>query len=220
MMRIQLAGISTLEDALAAIDAGADSLGFTLRLPNGPHNGLDDEGAKDIINHLPPFAAPTLITYLETGLEAADLCDYLGVRIIQLHGEIEQSEVARLRNLRPGIKIIKSIIMRDESAIDEADDWQERADAFLLDTCDPSTGKTGATGKTHDWEISRRRVQEITRPVILAGGLTPENVADAIRTVRPWGVDSHTGVENVDGSFSMEKASAFIREAHQVRTRI
>ena len=63
-------------------------------------------------------------------------------------------------------------------------------------------------------------VQEITRPVILAGGLTPENVADAIRTVRPWGVDSHTGVENVDGGFSKEKASAFIKEAHQVRTRI
>ncbi|MDA0841687.1 MAG: phosphoribosylanthranilate isomerase [Planctomycetota bacterium] len=212
-MRIQLAGISNLEDALAAIDAGVDSLGFTLRLPKGPHNGLEDEGARDIIHQLPPFASPTLITYIDTGLEAADLCDYLGIRIIQLHGEIDQFEVARLRGLRPGIKTIKSIIMKDESAIDEANDWQERVDAFLLDTFDPATGKTGATGMTHDWEISRRLVHEISRPVILAGGLNPDNVGEAIRIVRPWGVDSHTGVENEDGTFSKERAIAFVNAA-------
>ena len=212
-MRIQLAGISNIEDAQAAIEAGVDSVGFTLRLPDGPHNGLEDEGARDIISQLAPFASPTLITYLDTGREAADLCDYLGVRIIQLHGEIDQFEVARMRGLRPGIKTIKSIIMKDESAIDEANDWQERVDAFLLDTFDPETGKTGATGKTHDWEISRRLVYEIARPVILAGGLTPDNVAEAIRMVRPWGVDSHTGVESEERSFSIEKAIAFVNEA-------
>ena len=83
-------------------------------------------------------------------------------------------------------------------------------DAFIADTFDPATGASGATGRTHDWSVSRRLVELSRRPVILAGGLTPDNVAEAIR---PAGVDSHTGVEDSAGRKDREKVSRFVAEA-------
>lgn len=210
-VRIQMAGISNRADALAAIDAGADALGFTLRLPTGPHNGLDDAKAKSIIQKLPPFVSKVVITYLGRARDAVELVRFLGVQAIQFHGPTKAAEVAAFRREMPAIRIIRSVIVRDRSAIQEARKWQGKADALITDTFDPDTGRIGATGKTHDWSISRSIVEAVSVPVILAGGLNPDNVADAIRQVRPWGVDVHTGVENADGSFAPGKARAFVK---------
>lgn len=91
-------------------------------------------------------------------------------------------------------------------------DW---VDAFLLDTFDPVTGASGATGKIHDWGISRRLVEISTRPVILAGGLTPLNVRQAILMVRPAGVDVHSGVENHNGNKNRQRVKKFVSEARE-----
>ena len=88
-------------------------------------------------------------------------------------------------------------------------------DAFITDTFDPKTGASGATGKTHDWHVSRRLVELADRPVILAGGLTPENVKSAIVEVQPAGVDAHTGVEDSSGRKSREKIRKFLAEARE-----
>ncbi|MBP2681380.1 MAG: phosphoribosylanthranilate isomerase, partial [Candidatus Krumholzibacteriota bacterium] len=88
-------------------------------------------------------------------------------------------------------------------------------DAFLTDTFDESTGRWGATGKTHDWSVSRRLVERSSRPVILAGGLTPQNVARAIREVRPAGVDAHTGVEDSRGRKDRSLVERFVAEARR-----
>jgi len=199
-----------LADARAATRAGADALGFTLCLPTGPHEGLTEAGAQEIIERLPPFVCPALITYLNQAGEAAELCQYLGVRTVQLHGEIEMEEVRRLRHDSPHLKIIKSIIVKGREAASEAKAWSREVDALLTDAHDPATGRTGATGKTHDWSISREIVDSVACPVILAGGLTPENVPDAIHAVRPWGVDVHTGIERPDGTFDPGRADAFV----------
>lgn len=212
-IRTQIAGISSLDDALAAVEAGVDSIGFTLRLPAGPHDGLTEQKAREIVRALPPFVTPLLITYLDRGDDAVELCRYLGVKVIQLHGEIDRREVRRIRAGVPGIKILKSIIVGKADPVQEPESWASDADGLLTDTFDPETGRTGATGKAHDWAISRRIVDSVRVPVILAGGLTPDNVAEAIRQVRPWGVDVHTGVENADGTFSRERARDFVRAA-------
>jgi len=86
-------------------------------------------------------------------------------------------------------------------------------DAFITDTFDPATGASGATGKTHDWTVSRRLVERSPKPVILAGGLTPGNVRNAIRKVRPAGVDVHTGVEGSDGRKRRDLVRTFVAEA-------
>jgi phosphoribosylanthranilate isomerase len=112
--------------------------------------------------------------------------------------------------------VIKSLVvgLRDPAALEvEAERLAPWVDAFITDTFDPATGATGATGRTHDWSVSRRLVECLPRPVVLAGGLTPENVAEAIRQVRPAGVDSHTGVEGADGRKSRDKVMRFVAAA-------
>ena len=97
--------------------------------------------------------------------------------------------------------------------LDQARILARRVDALILDTYDPESGKGGATGKTHDWQISRAIVDAVAVPVILAGGLTPDNVEAAIAQVQPWGVDVHTGIEDPDGSRNLEKIRSFIRRS-------
>ncbi len=215
VVRVQIAGISTLEDALAVERAGADAIGFTLGLPDGPHNGLDEHGARAIIRALPPLITPVLITYHTTAASVVPLCRYLGVSTVQLHARPDPAEVAAIRATLPGVKLILAVSVTGETAIAEALALAAHADALILDSYDPVTGRRGATGRTHDWAISRRIVERVPVPVMLAGGLTPENVADAIRQVRPWAVDTHTGVERPDGSTDHERVRAFVQAARR-----
>lgn len=213
MTRVQVAGISNLADALACEAAGVDAIGFTIGLPTGPHNGLDEAGAAAIVRALPPFVVPVLITYRVTAAEVVPLCRELGLNQVQLHAPAEPAEMLRMREAVPGLKLILAVNVTGEDALAVAAGRAAYADAIILDTYDPATGRHGATGKTHDWAISRRIVEQCPRPVILAGGLNPANVAEAIRHVRPWAVDVHTGVENADGSTNHEKIRAFVAAA-------
>ncbi|WBL37003.1 phosphoribosylanthranilate isomerase [Tepidiforma flava] len=212
--RVQIAGISTLDDALACERAGADAIGFTIGLPSGPHNGLDEAGAAAIIRALPPFITPVLITYRVTAAEVVPMCREMGVNQVQLHAPADPAELERMRAAIPGLKLILAVNVTGPEALDLARERAARADALILDTYDPATGRHGATGKTHDWSLSARIVEAVDVPVILAGGLTPANVAAAIRRVRPWGVDVHTGVERPDGTTDHDLVRAFIAVAH------
>ncbi|MDX2170959.1 MAG: phosphoribosylanthranilate isomerase [Deltaproteobacteria bacterium] len=212
-VRVQIAGVSTLEEALATADAGADALGFTVRLPHGVHDGLTEAKARGIIAALPPFVASVAITYVDTARDAVDLCRYLGVTTLQLHGPFPSPELPLIRAGLPHLKLIRAVHVTGPAAIAQARGLARHVDALILDTYDPATGRHGATGLTHDWSISRAIVDELRVPVILAGGLTPDNVAAAIAAVRPWGVDVHTGVENADGSRNLDTLRAFIAAA-------
>src|SRR5215470_18403913 len=212
-VRVQLAGVSSLEEALAAERAGADALGFTVRLPTGVHDDLTEAKARSIIAALPPFITSVAITYVDTAREATDLCRYLGVAALQLHGAFPVRELELLRVALPHLKVIRAVHVTGMEAIAQARALERRVDALILDTFDPLTGRSGATGKTHDWNISRQIVAATRMPIILAGGLTPDNVAAAIHSVGPWGVDVHTGVEDPDGRRNFEKIRAFIEHA-------
>jgi phosphoribosylanthranilate isomerase len=209
-VRVQIAGVSSVEEALELERAGADALGFTVRLPSGVHDGLTEAKARSIIAALPPFISSVAITYIDNAQEAANLSRYLGVNTIQLHGEFPARELEMLRAAMPHLKIIRPVMVTGEEALSDARALERRVDALILDTYDPATGRRGATGMTHDWQLSRRIVEAARVPVILAGGLTPANVAAAIRTVRPWAVDVHTGVEDSDGRRDLRKMRDFI----------
>lgn len=212
-VRVQIAGVSTLAEALAAADAGAEALGFTVRLPTGIHDGLTEVKARAIISALPPFVSSVAITYVDTAREAIELCRYLGVSTLQLHGAFPAQELPALRARLPHLKIIRAVHVTGAEAIARARALDGQADAIILDTYDPATGRGGATGKTHDWHLSRAVVATVRTPVILAGGLNPENVAEAIRIVRPWGIDVHTGVEAPGGVRDFERIRQFIAAA-------
>lgn len=209
-----------MEEALEAERLGADALGFTVRLPTGIHDGLTEAKARAIIAKLPPFITPVAITYIDNARDAIDLCRYLGAQALQLHGPFPDRDLEMIRAGAPHLKLLRAVHVTSEDAIDHAKILGRKVDALILDTYDPATGRSGATGKVHDWSISRRIVETCRAPVILAGGLNPDNVVEAIAAVRPWGVDCHTGVENSDGSRNFSKLAAFIARAKAGRDRL
>ena len=196
---------------------GVRYLGFPLRLPVHRED-LTEEEAAAIIKNLAPPVCGVLITYISEPSEIAAFCHALGARIVQLHGDIHRDELKRLKTREPNLTVIKSLVIgRDDVKALEVmvSELSPFVDAFITDTFDSKTGASGATGKTHDWRVSRRLVEVADRPVILAGGLTPENVKRAILEVRPAGVDSHTGVEDSTGRKSRAKVQKFVSEAHE-----
>ena len=213
-MIIQIAGVKDIKEAIFLADSGVDFLGFPLRLDYHSPD-LREDDAKYIIGQVRGRVNCVLITYLTYAKEIVEFCDYLGLRWVQVHGDASVSEMAGLKMLRSRLKVIKSLIVRGDNLEDlyeEVRVYQEYTDYFITDTFDESTGARGATGKTHDWQISRKIVEISQKPVILAGGLKHENVAEAIKIVRPAGVDVHTGVEGPDGRKDIMKVRKFVSE--------
>jgi phosphoribosylanthranilate isomerase len=214
---VQIAGIRSLDEARMLLRAGADWLGFPLRLEHHDED-LPDGEVSAVIAGLGIGDRAVLITYLARASEIADLAARTGCRRVQLHGDIAAEETRRLRDTGAGLFLIKALVVRPgnlDALLKDARKFGPWVDAFITDSWDPQTGARGATGRTHDWEASRRIVEEAPRPVILAGGLTPENVGRAIRQVRPAGVDAHTGVEAADGRKDLALVGAFVGEARR-----
>jgi len=212
---IQIAGVQDINEALMLQQCGVKYLGFPLRIDINKEDISEDE-AGDIINFLSASTNAVIITYINDPDEIADLCNSLSVSIVQLHGDIDPYKLKELKHISPDLTVIKSLVpgYHDISSIEHMIGEQyEEVDAFITDTYDPSTKARGATGKTHDWGISGNIVKHSSRPVILAGGLNPDNVREAIIRVKPFGVDCHTGVEGKDGRKSAAKVRLFVSEA-------
>lgn len=212
-VRVQIAGVSSLDEALACERAGADAVGFTVRLPHGLHDELTEDKARSIVAAMPPFIATVAITYVDNARDAVDLCRFLGVSTLQLHGEFPTREIPLIRAGLPHLRIIRGLNVTGRDSVAQAREVERRVDALILDTFDPATGRRGATGKTHDWTLSREIAGRARVPVILAGGLTADNVADAIATVRPWAVDVHSGVEDAGGRRNFDEIRRFVAAA-------
>jgi phosphoribosylanthranilate isomerase len=212
---IQIAGIRDLREAKMLLAAGVHQLGFPLRLDVHREDMTAAETAA-VIGSLDPSAFAILITYLSRTEDLIALCRKTGCRRVQLHGEITLPQLKRLRSSQRDLFLIKSLIVRNRNLAGlkaRMRSYTPYVDAFITDTFDPVTGAGGATGKIHDWEISRELVEVSARPVILAGGLNPVNVKQAILQVRPAGVDAHTGVEGPNGRKDEGRIRAFVREA-------
>ncbi len=209
---VQAAGIRDVGEARMLLDCGVDLLGFPLRLPvHAPDTS--EATARDIIEELGP-AVCVLITYEEDPDRLVELCRFLNVDTVQIHADVSLDTVARIKALAP-LRIFKSYVVGRESMSPAqfAQAYSPVCDAFITDTFDPSTGASGATGQVHDWSVSAELVRCSPRPVILAGGLTPANVREAILAVCPAAVDVHTGVEAPDGSKDPALVRAFVRAA-------
>ena len=208
---IQVAGIHDLEEAEMVLQAGVDMIGLPLRLTVNKED-LSEQDAIAISRRLPGKCC--LITYLD-GVDA--ICEFteeLGVDYVQLHGVIDPCIMPELRRRLPNVQFIKSLVIGKVAfpeLIALSQLFSPHVWAFITDTYDPATGAEGATGKTHDWCLSKQLVASTGRPVILAGGLNPNNVSSAVDAVKPMGVDVHTGVEGIDGRKDPTLVKAFVK---------
>ncbi len=197
MTRVKICGIRTLEDARAAAEAGADAVGFVFWPPSRRY--VDPAEAARIARVLPPFVVRVGVFVNEPPEVVEEVARHVGLDAVQLHGDEPPEVCARLRR-----RVIKAIRARNINSLREAAAYP--VSALLLDTYVPDT--YGGTGRTFDWSLAEA-ARHLDRPLILSGGLTPTNVVEAIRRVRPYGVDVSSGVER-DGRKDPEKIRAFI----------
>ncbi|MDD4253648.1 MAG: phosphoribosylanthranilate isomerase [Methanoculleus horonobensis] len=213
-MRVKFCGTASLADMQSAIDAGCDAMGFIMGVTHHSSDFVTPAEAAKMIRHLPPFIEPVAVTHLQETEDLIGLVNDSHCTTLQIQNIVEPPEIDVIRDALPYLKIVKAVHVMDESAIEMGKRYEPYADALLLDT--RTREKLGGTGIPHDWNISAAIVANSAIPVILAGGLTPENVAEAIRKVRPYGVDVHTGVKR-DGIRNPERTLAFAREARNAR---
>lgn len=199
-----------------AAAAGAFAVGIVGPMPNGA-GFLDEETATRLARHAVKRHGgrlwATLLTKRTAGDDIARHIKETGANAIQIVDRPEPETHALLRGRFPSLKILQVVHVEDERAIDEAKACAGDVDAVLLDSGKPSamTPTFGGTGKAHDWSLSRRIVESCGKPVFLAGGLNPANVGDAIRAVRPYGVDICSGLRERDrgDALNAEKLAAF-----------
>lgn len=204
-MRVKICGITNLEDAKLAVSFGADALGFIVGVRRKAEDVISPEEARRIILSLPPYISSVLVTDLMEAKRVIELCKEIGATTIQLQDEISFDEIMLVRKSLPSIRLVKAVHVTGPEAVDKACSYEGLVDAILLDTINIEEDRIGGTGLTHDWRISRRVRERCSLPVILAGGLRPENTEEAIRIVQPYGVDVNSGVENPEGGLHGRK---------------
>jgi phosphoribosylanthranilate isomerase len=204
VVRIKICGVTRAEDALEAVRLGADALGFNFWPGSKRH--LTTAAARAIVSRLPPFVTPVGVFVNQPEGEMRAIAAESGIQVFQLHGDESPELCARMP-----LPVIKAIPVDQVRTLSRLLSYE--VSAFLLDT--PSRGY-GGTGVPFDWSLAEG-VSEVA-PVILAGGLTPENVAAAVRAVRPYAVDVASGVESAPGVKDFARMARFVAAAREVRT--
>ena len=213
-MRVKICGTATFADLDCAVAAGADAVGFLMGITHVTQDAVTPETAAAMVATLPPFIVPVAVTHLTKPSDLIRIVELSRCTTLQIQDVVTPDDIAEVREALPYLRIMKAVHVMDESAIATAKYFSDTADAILLDT--RTADRIGGTGITHDWNISAKIVKECSCPVILAGGLTPENVTEAIIRVRPYAVDVHTGVKK-NGVRDAERTRAFVTNARTAR---
>jgi phosphoribosylanthranilate isomerase len=200
MTRVKICGITNIEDALHAAGQGADALGFVF-YPGSPRY-VEPEAAREIIAQLPPFVVAVGLFVNASPQRVREIHDFCALDRVQLHGD----EDPRLVPLPPR-QVIKAVRVRGEESLHDPGFWADHP--LLFDAW--SDRGFGGTGQTFDWQLAAALAEKYR--IILAGGLTPDNVAAAIAAVHPYGVDVASGVERSPGIKDKDKVAAFIAVA-------
>lgn len=211
--RIKICCMASIAEAKLALEAGADALGFVMRMPSGP-GPITESLARQIIATV-PAGVPTFM--LTSEIEADAIVAQLhttGANTVQIVDFVTPRTRQRLRDAMPGLRIVQVVHVTGPESVDEARIAAETSDMILLDSGNPTAKirELGGTGRVHDWTVSRKIREAIKVPLWLAGGLQPDNVAAAIVAVRPYGVDVCSGLRT-GGALDPDKVRAFAAAA-------
>jgi phosphoribosylanthranilate isomerase len=203
-VKVKICGITNAPDALAAVDAGADMIGLMFYEKSPRHITL--KAAREIARQIPPFVAKVGVFVNAPHDRVVRAIGECGLNLLQFHGE-ETPEYC----VQFGLMSLKAFRLRDAGCLKSLPAYQ--TDAWLLDTYAP--GAPGGTGKIFNWDLAVE-AKRFGRPIFLAGGLTPENVGEAVRKVQPYAVDVSSGVESAPGKKDRDKVRRFIDAARAV----
>src|ERR1700676_2424245 len=215
-MIIQIYSMTSIADAVATAEAGADLIGVVVAEPGVVPEGIEAAAAREILAAVRPRARGVALSLADDRDEICAMVDAVRPDVVHIAArEIEPEDCAWIRERIAPVRLLRAIAVRAGETMAEARAHQECADYLMLDSGAKGGKFAGAQGETHDWTVSREIVEQSRIPVILAGGLTAENVGEAIATVRPWGVDSftHTDVRDNRGIKDAARVRAFIAAA-------
>lgn len=211
---VKICGIRNRDDLDAALAGDPDAVGFLVGRVHVSPDFVTPETARELSALIPPEITPMLVTHLNDPGELERLLHITGLHTVQLHGAPSPEQVCGLRTRLGAEAVLILAVHVEGSSIGPG--WQDAlswADAAIVDTADPVSDRIGGTGRVHDWSVSAEFARKCPAPVLLAGGLTPENVGEAVRVVRPYGVDVNSGVENNDGAKWAARCRDFVRRA-------
>jgi phosphoribosylanthranilate isomerase len=216
--RVKICCIRSKVEARSAIEHGASAIGLVTEMPSGP-GVIPREEIQEIASIVPPLVGSFLLTSATAPQAIVGQQRFCRTNTIQICRPIGIDAYAALRSELPGISLVQVVHVTGPKILDDVQELAPLVDAILLDSGDPHLPepKLGGTGQTHDWSISRRIRDMIDIPVILAGGLTHENVAEAILAVKPFAVDVCTGVRN-DGRLDEQLLAMFFESVRSVET--
>ena len=208
--RVKICCISSVDEAWTAIRHGASALGLVSTMPSGP-GVIDEDLIAEIARRIPPGVASFLLTCARDADTVVDQQRRAGVNTVQLVDAVDPPEYARMRRAMPGVALVQVIHVLGDESIEEARAVAPHVNAILLDSGNPNLAvkELGGTGRVHDWEVSRRIVEGVDLPVYLAGGLREENVVEATRRVRPFGLDLCSSVRT-GGALDAAKLDRFL----------
>lgn len=207
--RVKVCCISSVEEAALAVECGASALGLVSHMPSGP-GVISDEQIAEIAATVPPAIGTFLLTSRQSVVEIVKQQHFCRTNTIQICDHLTDGTDDDLRAALPGISIVQVVHVTGPESVDEALRVAPHVDAILLDSGNQKLAvkELGGTGRTHDWSLSRTIREAINVPLFLAGGLTPENVAQAIAAVEPFGLDLCSGVRT-DGKLDASKLRRF-----------
>lgn len=216
MTRVKICCIKNIEEANNAIAYGASAIGLVGRMPSGP-GPITDEEIKIIAENTPPPIATFLLTCETNVDEIVAHHKRVNTNTIQIVDALSGENYKELKERLPAVKIVQVIHVIDESSVDEAVRISEQVDGLLLDSGNPNKAvkELGGTGRKHDWQLSRKIVEQSRVPLFLAGGLNPSNVRQAIEEVQPFGVDLCSGLRP-NGDLDLKLLEEFFTEVNKV----
>ncbi|MFC7228331.1 phosphoribosylanthranilate isomerase [Salinirubellus salinus] len=204
MTRVKVCGVTREADLRAVADAGADAVGLISGVSVDTPREVSPERAASLAAAAPPFLTSVLVTMPERASDTVALAERVGVDAVQVHG-VDPETAVELRSH------VRTLVVATDA--DRAPAYEGCADGLLVDSVDESGA--GGTGETHDWARTRELVDSLETPVVLAGGLTPENVGEAVETVGPYGVDVASGTEASGGVKDHDRVRAFVRNTRR-----
>ncbi|MGD0416673.1 MAG: phosphoribosylanthranilate isomerase [Terriglobales bacterium] len=207
--RVKICCIGSVDEAALAIECGASALGLVSNMPSGP-GVISDERIAEVAATVPPAIGTFLLTSRQSVAEIVEQQRFCRTNTIQICDHLTVGTHCDLKDALPGISVVQVIHVTGPESVDEAALVAPHVDAILLDSGNQKLAvkELGGTGRTHDWTLSRTIRERIGVPLFLAGGLTPENVAEAIEEVSPFGLDVCTGVRT-DGKMDATKLKRF-----------